>query len=234
MSDDPIRFTKVRLPWGWLSNMSPHPITYTTYSGHLWRTAEHLFQALRFSSRSPVRGEIYKTPSPMAAKMIAHKHSDQMDIARGGAGDLDNMRRILEMKIEQHPELKAELLSSGDRPIIEDVSARPNRRNSSALFWGAALVERPAGGVLWEGENRLGRMWMDIREELRNPREPVDCPRHTSDPDLIAAFKVAESALEGDIYRDAPPGTPQAFYQDIIMELRRRGYVRQNNGEWTK
>lgn len=40
-----IAFTKVSLPFGWMSNMSPHPIVHHSCE---WPTAEHLFQALRF------------------------------------------------------------------------------------------------------------------------------------------------------------------------------------------
>jgi len=36
-----IAFKKVKDPYGWLGNMSPHPIGE-------FRTAEHLFQATRF------------------------------------------------------------------------------------------------------------------------------------------------------------------------------------------
>lgn len=50
-----ITFTKVALPYGWLGNMSPHPIVV---AGKTWKTAESLFQALRFAEDDPVREEI--------------------------------------------------------------------------------------------------------------------------------------------------------------------------------
>lgn len=161
-NDEPITFTKVKLPWGWLSNMSPHGIQW---DDKWWPTAEHLFQALRFPRGDLAREEIRTTSnSPMTAKMIAHRHADHMDITRGGAGDLDNMRRVLHLKMEQHPILKDELLSSGNRHIIEDVTRRQGK--GSAMFWGAALID----GV-WKGENRLGRMWVEVRAELRAEAE---------------------------------------------------------------
>lgn len=43
--EEVIAFTKVNLPYGWLSNMSPHPLDF----GGTWRTSEALFQSLRFS-----------------------------------------------------------------------------------------------------------------------------------------------------------------------------------------
>jgi hypothetical protein len=160
-NQEPITFTKVRFPWGWLSNMSPHPIEYRD---ERWPTAEHLFQALRFAPNVDygirVRDEIRQTKSPMAAKMVAQRNHGFMCIIRCGKDDLVNMRRVLRAKIEQHLGLRAELLSSGDRVIIEDVSARASR--GSAMFWGAARTLKG-----WEGENRLGRMWMDLRDEIR-------------------------------------------------------------------
>ena len=36
-----IAFTKVALPFGWLGNMAPYPVTY---GGKAWRTTEALFQ----------------------------------------------------------------------------------------------------------------------------------------------------------------------------------------------
>ena len=58
--------TKVKLPGGWLSNMSPHPVSY---EGKRWRTCEALFQALRLEDED-AKEVIRKESSPMAAKMV--------------------------------------------------------------------------------------------------------------------------------------------------------------------
>jgi len=52
-----IAFKKVREAYGWMSNMSPHPI-------QTWRTAEALFQALRFDDIT-VKLAIHNEKSPM-------------------------------------------------------------------------------------------------------------------------------------------------------------------------
>ena len=65
-----VSFTKVSLPFGWLGNMSPYPVQY---NGVMWKTTEHLFQALRFKENSPIRDEICMQKSPMGAKMCAKK-----------------------------------------------------------------------------------------------------------------------------------------------------------------
>ena len=147
-----IAFTKVRLAHGWLGNMAPFPIQA---DGRLWKTSEALFQARRFADAECIDA-IHKATSPMEAKRIANEHVAQMVIEPRSAADVDNMRRVLRLKIDQHPQLKAMLLETQGR-IIEDCSARP-----SAIFWGARRT--PDG---WEGQNMLGRLWMELREQLR-------------------------------------------------------------------
>jgi predicted NAD-dependent protein-ADP-ribosyltransferase YbiA (DUF1768 family) len=61
--------------------------------------------------------------------------------------------------------LDAALLSTGTRLIIEDETARAGK--AGALFWGAALREHG----WWEGTNMLGRMWMDLRDEIQPTQE---------------------------------------------------------------
>lgn len=147
VSDVVIR--KVREPYGWLGNMSPHPVG-------IWRTAEHAFQALRFADTSDVRKRILEATSPMAAKMIAKKHVSEMVVQPRSDQDLATMRRILRLKLEQHPLLREALRATESRRIVEDCTARAN---NSGLFWGAA---RQADGT-WHGTNMLGVLWMEIR-----------------------------------------------------------------------
>jgi len=150
-----ITFTKVKLPYGWLGNMSRYPVTY---EGVEYRTTEALFQALRFREYPEVAEEIRAQKSPMAAKLTAKKY---MEFADAGE-EIDNQRMLmcLKLKLEQHPELVQMLLDTGAATIIEDCT---NRDRGSARYWGAVLVN----GV-WEGKNVLGNMWMHLREKLRN------------------------------------------------------------------
>lgn len=147
-----IAFTKVRLPFGWLGNMAPYPVC--AY-GVVWPTAEHLFQAERFAGYDPVREDIRRERSPMAAKMVARRNARRMVIAERGPEDINNMRTVLSIKLQQHPKLIGWLQDTGTATIVEDVT---NRQRGSALFWGAAKL-----GSVWHGENVLGRLWMDLR-----------------------------------------------------------------------
>jgi len=64
---------------------------------------------------------------------------------------LSVMKDILRAKTEQHPYVKKKLLESGDKELIED-----SWRDS---FWG--------WGPNKDGENNLGKLWMEIREEFK-------------------------------------------------------------------
>ena len=150
-----IAFTKVALPFGWLGNMAPYPVTY---GGKAWRTTEALFQALRFEDES-IREAIRQEKSPMAVKFIAQRHKSKMIVEPRSAADLDNMRLALRLKLQAHPALGRQLLATGAARLVEDCSRRPH---GSGLFWGAALREGR-----WVGENWLGRLWEELRAPLR-------------------------------------------------------------------
>ena len=159
-----ISFTKVKLPFGWLGNMSPYPIE--TF-GKTWRTSEALFQALRFDSNE-IREEIRSQKSPMAAKLKAKKHRDLMYVKPLSETDIQNMRFCIILKVQQHDDLLQMLLETGDARIIEDCTNRGRR--GSNLFWGAIK-----NGDKWEGTNTLGILWMEIREsKWRHKIESVD------------------------------------------------------------
>lgn len=163
-----IAFKKVREKHGWLSNMSPHPVQG-------FRTAEALFQAGRFG-RADIIDEIRAQTSPMAAKMVAKKHSDQMAIHPRSPRDIEWMESVLRLKLKEHPSLVQFLKDTGTEYIVEDVSSRPNE---SGLFWGASRIGPTVASMMehldmstivigeevWYGQNVLGKLWMKLREE---------------------------------------------------------------------
>lgn len=171
MSDDAVTIRRVRDPFGFLGNMSPHPVSY---HGE-FSTAEALFQALRFPRDSQTREEIRMARSPMAAKMHAKQNIALMHVVPRSEQDLDNMRFVLSLKVVRHAEVKNGLLSTGDRLIVEDCSAR---QTEGGLYWGAALRD----GV-WFGLNTLGVLWMELRAKLRAVMQ-VDKPAQLSLEDV--------------------------------------------------
>ena len=153
-----VAIRRVRDPFGYLGNMSPHPVSYHG-AGAEFATAEALFQALRFPRDSQTREEIRMARSPMAAKMHAKQHVTLMCVVPRSVQDLENMRFVLALKVVRHAEVKNGLLSTCNRRIIEDCSAR---QTESGFYWGAALRDRE-----WFGQNMLGVLWMELRTRLR-------------------------------------------------------------------
>ena len=143
------RFT--RAPWGELSNFWPLP-TPVAAGPWTFSTSEHLYQAIKFAGRPDLQAGIAAAPTPKAAKVLGR--------ARGidpgwDARRVDAMRWVLRRKREANPDrIDAALASTGERPIVE-VSAFD-------AWWGA----RPAGDR-YEGRNALGRLWMELRRQLR-------------------------------------------------------------------
>lgn len=150
------------MPYGWLGNMSAHPVIW---QGKEWRTAEAAFQAMRFDDPA-IREELRAIMSPMGVKMrtkkLKHRMTIQPDHSAFVERDLRNMAKVLQLKLDCNPDLVPLLLETGDREIIEDVTARPR---GSSLFWGKALVDGA-----WIGEGHLGRLWAEVRRirRLRN------------------------------------------------------------------
>jgi ribA/ribD-fused uncharacterized protein len=164
-----IPFTKVDEPNGWLGNMSRHPLRVPKEPGGVrYQTAEHYYQCMKFDDPQ-IHQEILAENSPMSAKWVARAKArdfpEKRVITSYTPADLDLMRRTIRLKLENHPNLRAQLLAfHDDGIIIEDASAR---RGESARFWGMRLQ-----GNIWTGQNWLGRLWMDLRLELA--KAPAD------------------------------------------------------------
>lgn len=116
-------------------------------------TVEHAYQAARFVDVSIVE-KIYNATSPYKAKEIAQieKHNKQVIVSDWEHRKLEVMRELICLKIEQHPDVREKLLESGDLLIIED--------SPTDSYWGR--------GEDWNGQNNLGKLWMEQRSKLRN------------------------------------------------------------------
>ena len=180
---DCVVFKKTNERFGGLSNMaSGFPLVV---NGVHILTSEALYQACRFPHLPNVQRLIISQKSPMTAKMKSKPH--RKDSRR----DWDKvhvavMRWSLRVKLAQNWQKFSELLlATEDRPIVEE-----SRRDD---FWGARLLE---DGTL-EGRNILGRLLMELREELRRPgKEQMRFVRPPDIPDFLL-YGEAISYLEG-------------------------------------
>lgn len=133
-----------------LSNFSAFKIRWR--NGHQFATSEEVYHWEKFDCEggASVQHAIMNAPSAHAAFKIAenrrtHRRADwdQVKVAV--------MRDILRAKAQQHEYVRRKLLETGDRELIEN-SWRDD-------FWG--------WGPNRDGQNMLGKLWMEIRAELR-------------------------------------------------------------------
>lgn len=149
-----IWFKKNKEEYGWMGNMAPYPIKY---DGKVWRTSEAMFQGMRYDDED-IKEIIRKEKSPMGAKMKAKKFKDRMVVVPMSDLDVENMRKCVRMKFDQHPELKKELMKTKGVFIYEDIGNRNGERHK---FWGVKKISENEG----DGQNMMGRILMELRDE---------------------------------------------------------------------
>lgn len=135
-----------------LSNFSAFTIQW---GGLRFDTSEAVYHWQKFRGRvgdpeNSIQEKIRLAPSAHEAFRIAQqekwlRRSDWDEVK------FDVMRDILRAKVEQHEYVRTKLLATGDRELIED-SWRDD-------VWG--------WGPNKDGQNMLGKIWMEIREEIR-------------------------------------------------------------------
>ncbi|MCF8882739.1 NADAR family protein [Erythrobacter sp. SN021] len=146
-----IRFYRAsEKPYGAFSNLYRREIEF---EGERFPTSEHAYQAGK--PRKPeVREWLMNAPSPALLAMAAHGLY-YWDVAPGWSKTkFDRMRDVLRVKFEQHEDLKALLLSTGNARLVESATVD----NEVNRLWGEV------DGV---GKNMLGVLLMELRDSLR-------------------------------------------------------------------
>ena len=128
-----------------LSNFSAFAVEW---EGHLWPTAEHAYQAASFDDPQ-IKNMIMSARSAHETRIIGQKNK-ALRRADWATDKERVMEELFRAKIAQHPYVKEKLLATGDREIIKNVP--------DDSFWG--------WGADKKGENRMGKLWMKLREEL--------------------------------------------------------------------
>ncbi|HJZ58268.1 MAG TPA: NADAR family protein [Gemmataceae bacterium] len=141
-----IHFYSVTDEYGCFSNFSPHPVFL---KGKRWPTSEHYFQAQKFAGE-PDEEELRLARSPMVVARMGR--SRKRPLRRDWEGVKEQvMLDALRAKFTQHEELREILLGTGDAELVEHTA------NDS--YW--------ADSGDGSGQNRLGQLLMQVREELR-------------------------------------------------------------------
>lgn len=131
-----------------LSNFSAFNLDWM---GLNFDTSEQAYHWEKFAGDRGAQALIWTTRSAHDAFKVAGELRERR------RADWDNvkvevMRQILRAKADQHEYVRRKLLSTGDRELIEN-SWRDD-------YWG--------WGPNQDGKNLLGRLWMEVRSELRS------------------------------------------------------------------
>jgi ribA/ribD-fused uncharacterized protein len=147
-----ISFYSTADEYGEFSNFASFPITL---KGKRWPTSEHYFQAQKFEDASH-REAIRKANSPTIAARMGRDRKKKLrrdwESVKVGI-----MREAVLAKFTQHDDLRTLLLSTGGAKIIEHTE-----RDS---YWG--------DGGDGSGRNMLGRILMQVREELHKQADEL-------------------------------------------------------------
>lgn len=131
---------------------SEHPLATSVRSvqleGEAWRSAEHYVHAML--AGSPALAEKTKA---CASALEAYKLNKPW--YRSKKPDWKNLRRVymtraLYTLVQMYPEVKADLMESGQQLLVET--------SQYDHYWGIGRDLR--------GENMTGKIWMDIRRKL--------------------------------------------------------------------
>jgi ribA/ribD-fused uncharacterized protein len=143
---DTINFYSTKGEYGCFSNFSRHHIHL---KGQDWMTSEHYFQAMKFEGTRH-ETEVRKASSPMEAANMGRDRKRPLRADWEQVKD-DIMREAVRAKFTQDKKLKEILLSTKDAILVE--------HTVNDRYWG--------DGGDGTGKNMLGKILMEIREELR-------------------------------------------------------------------
>ncbi|NTX10093.1 NADAR family protein [Myxococcus sp. CA056] len=143
---DAIHFYSVTDDHGWCSNFAPYPIKL---GGKTWPTSEHSFQARKFEDPTDEEA-VRQARTPMLAARLGRDRKRKLR-RDWESIKVSVMREAVRAKFTQHEDLARLLLETGDAKLVEHTDQDD--------YWG--------DGGDGRGKNMLGRILMEIREELR-------------------------------------------------------------------
>ncbi len=148
ISEGPILFYSRGSDFPEFSNFHLAPVTI---GEKVWPTNEHYYQAMKYPSDMMYQEKIRKPKYPQDAKRLGRaKHGFMPD---WDSIKEDVMLHALRAKFTQNQQLKALLLSTGDRSLHE--------HTKYDRYWGD-------GSSAKNGKDRLGILMMQVRKEIRD------------------------------------------------------------------
>lgn len=118
----------------------------------VWPTTEHYYQAMKFPHLPEYQMKIYRATSASQAAKLGRDRAVTLRSDWGSVKD-EVMVTAIRAKFSSNPHLKARLLSTGTQKLVE--------KTTSDYYWGC--------GRNGTGQNKLGLLLMQVRDELMNP-----------------------------------------------------------------
>lgn len=141
-----IYFYSANSEYGCFSNFSLHPVLI---DGVLYKTTEHYFQAQKFLDEE-VQKKIRAAKTPNEAARLGRNRA--FGLRKGWESMKDGiMLKAIRAKVAQHEDVRKTLLATNEAILVE------HTENDS--YW--------ADGGDGQGKNRLGKILMQVRSELR-------------------------------------------------------------------
>ena len=135
---------------------SPYTAHAIEVDGVVFPTLEHAYQCQRYTDPKIIE-EIKNARSPVYAWETSSKYKQfKIQVFKQEEHKLAVMKKLMRLKALQHEDVRKALLDSADQKIVKHI------------------VTYPPGDGFWDdgedgtGLNYVGRMWMEIREELRS------------------------------------------------------------------
>lgn len=135
---------------------SPYTAHAIEIDGVVFPTIEHVYQCQRYTDKKIIE-EIRSAHSPVKAWEISSKYKHlQIPEFKSEEYKLKVMKKLMRLKAQQHEEIRKALADSSDLQIVKHITTYPPGDG----FWD--------DGEDGKGLNYTGRMWMEIREEIKN------------------------------------------------------------------
>lgn len=134
---------------------SPHTAHTIELNGKTYPTVEHAYQCQRYTDEKIVQ-EIINAKSPVKAWETSCKYKHlQIPEFKNEEYKPKIMKQLMELKTEQHEDVKQALIDSGDMQIVKHITTYPPGDG----FWD--------DGKNGEGLNHMGKIWMEIRDKIK-------------------------------------------------------------------
>ena len=140
-----IKFYKTNEPYGYMSNYWKAKFFL---DNNWWSTTEHYYQAMKTFDINE-QEQVRNAAKANDARLLGQKVTLRADFDQ--VKD-QIMKNCIIAKFKQNPDIKQQLLDTGDAELIED--------SPVDYYWGC--------GKDGTGKNMLGKLLMEIRSELRN------------------------------------------------------------------